>query len=115
MTFLAQYPIKLIFPNSSVLLEYLAMLLTSTLVINCQLSDFLNKAIGIINPTKLFFLTFPTNTLIWYLSFNVGLKSLLRVGLSEPGFYGDLVYKLKTIVGSYSFSAHLDIPELRLQ
>ena len=26
-------------------------------------------------------------------------------GLSKPEFYGDLVYKLKTIVGSYIFSA----------
>ena len=31
--------------------------------------------------------------------FQVGLKSLLRQGLSEPDFYGDLVYKLKKIVG----------------
>ena len=35
----------------------------------------------------------------------VGLKSLLRQGLSEPDFYGDLVYKLKKIVGSNNFSA----------
>ena len=34
--------------------------------------------------------------------FQVGLKSLLRKGLSEPLFYGDLVYKLK-IVGSNKF------------
>ena len=37
--------------------------------------------------------------------FQVGLKSLLRQGLSEPNFYGDLVYKLKKIVGSDCFSA----------
>ena len=37
--------------------------------------------------------------------FQVGLKSLLRKGLSEPDFYGDLVYKLKKIVGSNNFSA----------
>ena len=37
--------------------------------------------------------------------FQVGLKSLLRHGLSEPDFYGDLVYKLKKIVGSNNFSA----------
>ena len=36
--------------------------------------------------------------------FQVGLKSLLLQGLSEPGFYGDLVYKLKKIVGSNNFS-----------
>ena len=28
--------------------------------------------------------------------FNVGLKSLLHQGLSEPEFYGNLVYKFKT-------------------
>ena len=39
--------------------------------------------------------------------FQVGLKSLLRQGLSEPEFYGDLVYKLKKIVGSNNFSAQL--------
>ena len=37
--------------------------------------------------------------------FQVGLKCLLRKGLSEPDFYGDLVYKLKKIVGSNNFSA----------
>ena len=38
--------------------------------------------------------------------FQVGLKSLFHQGLSEPDFYGDLVYKLKKIVGSNNFSAH---------
>ena len=37
--------------------------------------------------------------------FQIRLKSLLRHGHSEPEFYGDLVYKLKTIVGSNNFSA----------
>ena len=42
----------------------------------------------------------------FYLSkFHVGLKSLLRQGLSQPEFYGDLVYKLKKIVGSNNVSA----------
>ena len=36
--------------------------------------------------------------------FQVGLKSLLCHGLSELEFYGDLVYKLKKIVGSDNFS-----------
>ena len=39
--------------------------------------------------------------------FQAGLKSLLRQGLSEPDFYGDLVYKLKKIVGSNNFSAQI--------
>ena len=37
--------------------------------------------------------------------FQVGLKPLLRQGLSEPHFYGDLVYKLKKIISSNNFSA----------
>ena len=37
--------------------------------------------------------------------FQVGLKSFLCQGLSEPEFYGDLLYKLKKIVGSNIFSA----------
>ena len=37
--------------------------------------------------------------------FQIRLKSLLRQKLSEPEFYGDLVYKLKKIVGSNKFSA----------
>ena len=35
---------------------------------------------------------------------NVGLKSLLHQGLSEPEFYGDLVYKFKNIRGMTDFS-----------
>ena len=37
--------------------------------------------------------------------FQVGLGSLLRRGLSGPGFCGGLVYGLKRIVGSNGFSA----------
>ena len=36
--------------------------------------------------------------------FQIGLKSLLHQGLSEPELYGDLVYKLEKIVGSNHFS-----------
>ena len=36
--------------------------------------------------------------------FNVGLKSLLHQGLSEPEFYGDLVYKFKKNRGMTDFS-----------
>ena len=34
----------------------------------------------------------------------IGLKTLLHQGLSEPEFYGDLVYKFKKIVGRVDFS-----------
>ena len=36
--------------------------------------------------------------------FNVDLKTLLHQGLSEPEFYGDLVYKFKKNVGRADFS-----------
>ena len=39
--------------------------------------------------------------------FNVGLKSLLHQGLSEPECYGDLVYKFKKIRGMTDFSGQL--------
>ena len=38
--------------------------------------------------------------------FKVGLKSLLQLGLSEPEFYGDLVYKLRKIISRDDFSDH---------
>ena len=36
--------------------------------------------------------------------YNVGLKTLLGEGLSEPEFYGDLVYKFKKLIGRNDFS-----------
>ena len=37
---------------------------------------------------------------------NVGLKTLLLQGLSEPELYGDLVYKFRKIIGKNDFSYH---------
>ena len=37
---------------------------------------------------------------------NVGLKTLLLQDLSEPEFYGDLVYKFKKIIGKNYFPYH---------
>ena len=36
--------------------------------------------------------------------YNIGLNTLLQQGISEPIFYGDLVYKFKRIVGKPNFS-----------
>ena len=36
--------------------------------------------------------------------YNIGLKTFLQQGISEPVFAGDLVYKFKRIVGKPSFS-----------
>ena len=38
--------------------------------------------------------------------YNVGLKTLLLQGLSEPEFYGDLVYTFSKIIGKNDFSYH---------
>ena len=38
--------------------------------------------------------------------YNVGLKTPLLQGLSEPEFYGDLVYKLRKIIDKYDFCYH---------
>ena len=36
--------------------------------------------------------------------YNIGLKTLLQQGISEPIFYGDLVNKFKQIIGESNFS-----------
>ena len=36
--------------------------------------------------------------------YNIGLKTLLQQGISEPLFYGDLFYKFKIIIGKPNFS-----------
>ena len=38
--------------------------------------------------------------------YNVGLKTLLLQGLSEPEFHGDLVYKFRKIIGKNDFPYH---------
>ena len=76
--FLALHPMESISLSPFDLLEHIAILLTS---------KFYRRYFDLISK------------------FQVGLKSLLRQGLLEPDFYGDLVYKLKKIVGSNNFSA----------
>ena len=41
---------------------------------------------------------------IFSMFLRLGLKTLLQGGISEPIFYGDLVYKFKRIVGKPNFS-----------
>ena len=38
--------------------------------------------------------------------YNFGSKTHLLQGLSEPEFYGDLVYKFRKINGNYDFPYH---------
>ena len=39
-------------------------------------------------------------------NYNVGLKTLLLQGLSEPEFFGDLMYKFRKIIGKNDFPCH---------
>ena len=41
--------------------------------------------------------------------YNVGLKTLLLQGLSEPEFYGDLGCKFRKIIGKYDFLYHFNM------
>ena len=61
-----------------------------------------SRANGIINFEKNIFSIYRRHYEL-ISKFNVGLKMLLRDGLSEPVFYGDLVYKFKKLIGRYDF------------
>ena len=49
------------------------------------------------------FLNSTTDTQSWLLN-TMLVKTVLQQGISEPVFYGDLVYKIKIIVGKPNFS-----------
>ena len=102
--FLALHPMECISLNSFVLLEHLAMLLTSKTRNKLLTQKLLKQGYRYHKLHK----TFSKLYRQYYdliSKFHVGLKSFLRQGLLEPDFYGDLVYKLKKIVGSNNFSA----------
>ena len=42
------------------------------------------------------------------------IKTLLLQSLSEPEFYGDLVYKFRKLIGKYDFPYHFNIRIKRL-
>ena len=67
-------------------------LLESAIMYRLQRPNFSNMAIGTHKLRKPFSKIYRRhNELIS--KYNVGLKTLLNEGLSEPEFYGDLVYK----------------------
>ena len=84
---------------------------TSTRYVLCQLHEQIHCYFLFIkceNPLhwKEFSHFFQQKLTVYYLisKYNVGLKTLLSEGLSEPEFYGDLVYKLKKLKGITDFS-----------
>ena len=77
------------------------------------------RSLHILEPKKLVSKTGPCNTYVGKALFivgfcrgrdallgecGVGLKTLLQQGVSEPEFYGDLVYRFGKIVGKSNFS-----------
>ena len=58
--------------------------------------DVLDEIWNAIESVSVGFLTYSSK-------YNVGLKTLLLQGLSEPEFYGDLVYKFRKIIGKMIF------------
>ena len=81
--FLVRHPMVFIFLNLFDLIEFLVMFMTLILVIK-----FYRRHFDIVSKYK------------------VGLKTLLLQGLSEPEFYGDLVYKFRKIIGKNDFPYH---------
>ena len=66
--------------------------------------DFRAKVIRCPHVSMFIFSKFYRRHYEFISKFNVVLKSLLHQGLSEPEFYGDLVYKFKNIRGMTDFS-----------
>ena len=61
---------------------------------------------------KKHFLNSTTELIVKY---SIGLKTLLQKGISEPVFYGDLVYKFKRIVESLILGFNLKYYETLLK
>ena len=91
--------------NSFVLLEHLAIYVADFNTRNKLLTQKLLKQGYLYHKLRKTFSKFYRRYYDLISKFQVGLRSLLREGLSETDFYGDLVYKLKKIVCSYNFSA----------
>ena len=82
--------------------ELLQVLVTLTAVIKPLLPNFLGRAIVILNFVRRFRNFIADSALVE--KYSVSLKTLLQQGISEPEFYGDLVYRFRKIVGKSNFS-----------
>ena len=71
----------------------LLILVTLTAVIKPLLSNFLGRAIVILKFVRRF-----RNFIALVENYSVSLKTFLQQGISEPEFYGDLVYRFRKIV-----------------
>ena len=76
------------------------VLYVASLILKC----FVKMFFKVLFTCKAFSKTFYRRHYELISKLNVRLKSLLHQGLSEPDFYGDLVYKFKKIMGRTDFS-----------
>ena len=100
--FLALLPMEYISLSLSVLLECVLMLMTSTT--ETFLTAKLLKQGYRYHKIRKAFSKFYHRHSELIVKYNIGLKTLLQQGISEPIVYGDLVYKFKRIVGKPNFS-----------
>ena len=83
--------------------ELLQILVTLTAVIKPLLPNYFGRAIISLNFVRRF-RNFIADTVPWQKKYSVSLKNILQQGMSEPEFYGDLVYRFRKIVGKFNFS-----------
>ena len=74
--------------------ELLQILVTLTAVIKPLLSNFLGRAIVIFKLRKAFSKFYRRHSALVE-KYSVSLKTFLQQGISEPEFYGDLVYRFR--------------------
>ena len=81
----------------------LRVFMTLAAVVGPLLPNFLARAIAILNFIRCF-RNFIADTVPCWKKYSVSMKTLLQQGMSEPEFYGDLVYRFRKIVGRSGFS-----------
>ena len=101
--FLAPLPLAYIFLSLFVLQKCVLILMTSTTLNKYLTAKLLKQGYRYYKIRKAFSKFYHRYSEL-IVKYNIGLKTLLHQGISEPIFYGDLVYKFKRIVGKPNFS-----------
>ena len=83
--------------------ELLQILMTLTTVIKPLTAKLLGQGYRYFKLRKAFSKFYRRHSALLE-KYSVSLKTLLQQGISEPEFYGDLVYRFRNIVGKSSFS-----------
>ena len=99
----AALPMVYKFRNLFVLRECVLMLMTSTTETYFLTAKLLKQGYRYHKIQKAFSKYYQRHSEL-IVKYNIGLKTLLQQGISDPIFYGDLVYKFKRIVGKPIFS-----------